>query len=277
MRSVAKFATQQATLLIVLLSALPYQASIADTTLDYNLLQGERSKLRMSYQIKQQQIRITDNISQRINLYDHEKQQFTSVDSQTRKISLLNEQILNERVAQLNKGRLEHVKQVEQQLQAKLKDMTDKEKDIGTDLLNQIKYPDLYGEHTLLKLNATNTQKTIQGINCRVYQLVRQADLLKEYCVASQTDLGLTATEYKSLRGLYGFEYTTQSRLSLAMGKSNFQLVDFDKLAVDGIFIEEIGYKDAKALRHLILKKVQHKELDPALFSLPAATRKAEE
>ncbi len=261
-----KHAVKQGALSIVLLSVTAYQAAFADTTLVYSLSQGKDNTLQMSYQIRQHQVRITDDLSPRVNLYDSQKQQFTSLDNKTRKISLMNMNILNQRVTELNQERLERVKTVEKQLEQKLKDMPDKEKNIGISLLNQLKYPDLYGEHTLLELKKGDSEKTIQDIPCKSYHLVKQDQVLKDYCIAPATALGMTNEEARSLGSLYQFEYTTQSKLSLAMGRSNFRQADFKKAGINGIIIEQLDYNEGKPGVHRILKRVDHGKLEAELF-----------
>ncbi len=261
-------------LLIVLLSVLQVQISVADTTLNYNLFQNGQNSQQLSYQLREHHLRLTDNVSKRINLFDSDSQQFVSQRQGSDQFSMLNMEILEQRVNQLNQKRMQEVAEIEKKLQARLNTMSTKEQEVGVGVINQLKYPDLYGEHTLLRTYTTGKTKTIDGIECEVIQLKREATLLKEYCMAGSKELGLSAKEYKTLRSFYRFDYTSQSRIMLAMGKSRFDIIDYDKHEMPGVVIEMNTYKDNKLQQQLVLAGVNHKPLKEGLFSLaPPAAR----
>lgn len=257
-------------LAIVLLSALQYQQAFADSTLDFKLVTNNNSKQTMSYQIRQHQLRLTDSASRRINLFNRTNQEFTSQVSGSREVSLLNEKLLKERIIELNQKRKEHLAQVEAKMQKELNSMDEEAQKIATSLINQLKYPELYGEHTLLKLEASNTSKTINQIECRVYHLNKQQQRVKEFCVTDPAALKLSDEEYSTLRSFYQFDYKTQSSIMLAMGKSNFDLIDYEVHNMPGVIIELISYKDGKINQHQILTKNHNKTLDKKLFGLQA-------
>lgn len=252
-------------LAIVLLSSLQYQFAFADITLNYSLLLNN-SKQQLTYQIKDQQLKMSDSISDRINLFEQTQQQFISLHPETGKYSIINEKILQQRIRLLNQKRNEHIAEVEKKLNEKLKSMTPKEQEVGVSILNQLKYPDLYGEHTNLKVIDTNRVKTINDIECKVYQLSRKGSLLKEYCAAERTALKLNENEYLTLRGFYSFDYKTQSSLMLALGKSNFDLIDYDEKNIPGVIIEMISYKDKQIEQHLLLSDFHSKSLPDEIF-----------
>ncbi len=257
-------------LTIVLLSWLPYQFAFADITLNYTLLLNN-SKQQLTYQIKNHQLMLSDSGSDRVNLFDQQKQQFISHDPESKKVSILNKEILEKRITQLKQKHKKQVTEVEQKLQQKLKDMSTKEQEVGASILNQIKYPDLYGEHTLLEVSKTSQSKTISKMECTVYQLSRKGELLKDYCVADRQKLSMSKDEYQTLRSFYHFDYTTQSSLMLAMGKSNFELVDYDEKNIPGIILEIISYKDKQIKQHLLLNDYHNKSLADDIFVISSS------
>ncbi len=254
-------------LTIVLLSSLPYRFAFADVTLNYTLLLNN-SKQQLTYQIKKHQLRMTDSASDRINTYDQLKQQFASYDPDSKKVSLLNQAVLDQRISQLKQKHKKQVAEVEQKLEQKLKDMSTKEQEVGTSILNQIKYPELYGEHTLLEVSKSNQSKSVNNIECQVYQLSRQGKLLKEYCVADKKQFSMTSEEYDTLRSFYHFDYKTQSSLMLAMGKTDFQLVDYDEKNIPGVVIEMISYNGKQIKQHLLLTDYHDETLPDGIFRI---------
>lgn len=255
-------------LAIVLLYSTQFQTAFADSTLHFSQLSGKQSKATQSYQIKSHLLRLSDSQSQRINLFNSKDSEFISFDTQSNQQSKLNEKILGKRLTQLNQKRQQHIRKVEARMEAEMKKMSQKEQEIATSLLNQLKYPDLYGGHTLLELTPSMESKTIQEIPCTVYKLYQQTKLIKSFCMAQPKDLKLTQREYKTLRDFYRFDYSTQSRIMLASGKGDFKLVDLDKLKISGVIIEQISYRKGRIAKHLILNRLEQTPLDDSLFNL---------
>lgn len=255
-------------LLIVLLSVLKVQTSVADVTLNYSLSQDGKDNQTASYQVRQQQLRLTDSLSGRINLYDSRSQQFVSQQKGSKQVSILNKEILDKRVSELNQKRMQKLDETEKKLQLRMKSLGQKEKEVGVGVINQLKYPELYGEHLLLKTYPTDRTKTIKGIECQVIQLKREAMLLKEFCMASRGDVDMSKSDYETLRSFYIFDYTAQSRIMLAMGRSKFDIIDFDKYDMPGVVIEMISFVDDKPQLQMRLTKVNDDSLDPELFKL---------
>lgn len=249
---------------IVLLSSIQY--AFADVTLEFKEL---KNNSHLTYNIKQQHLRFVQSGQKRINLFDADKQLFVSFDPATSKRSIINQAVLDKRVLQLNQQRLSKLAKVEKQMADKLKTMTPSEKEIGESLVNLIKYPDIYGEHTQLKLKKTARSKEIERIQCDVYQLYRKDVLLKDVCLAAAKSLKINSREYKTLRSLYAFDYSMQFRLMLAMGKTRFSLINYDEENVEGVVIESIDYHGADISQHLILDKVSHSRLADGVFTLP--------
>lgn len=250
---------------IVLLSFSHYAS--ADITFEFKDIKSTNKQHSVTYKLKNHLLKLTESTSKRINIYNHATDQFVSHDLETGKSSMLNEQVLNQRINQLNQKRLKKLVTVEKEVSAKLKTMTADEQKVGESLINILKYPEMYGEHTLLSVKASIKQKQIADINCQVYELYRNTELLKEFCLADAKSLKISAQEYKTFRNFYNFEYKTQSRLMLALGKTDFVLVDYEQQKIPGIIIETISYKKNKTIQHLILKSFNSHDLADTEFS----------
>jgi len=252
---------------IILLSLSQY--AVADTTLEFkNLLNLDKQSSTL-YQIKDQKLRFTESNSKRVNLFDSQNQQFITFAPATGKAEMLNREVLDTRVAQLNQKRLLKLSRVEQELKEKLKLMTAKEQEVGESIVNQLKFPEFYGEHTLLKVNALESTKKIGDVECKIYQLIKQKKRLKEYCITSPSALQMSNSDYQTLRNFYAFDYNMLTRLMLAMGKSSFELVDYDKEKMQGIIIETISFKGDSIMQHQMLTSFNTDTLDKSIYELP--------
>ncbi len=254
---------------IVLLIAIQVQSAHADISLEYSL-SFKQTQQAVQYQLKGHMLRLNDNGPDRINLFDASKQHFVSLDTQSGQVSQLNMQILEGRVRQLKATHQKKVREVEAQLKQKTGSMNKQEQEIAESMLNQMRYPDLYGEHTLLTLSQENTQKTIAGVPCHVYAMRKRGELIKSFCVSAPGHLNMTKQEYLTLRAFYQFDYETQSQLMLAIGKSHFDLVDYEKSGMPGVIIETIIYRDDNPVQTLQLIGFDNKTLDEKLFQVPS-------
>ena len=255
---------------IVLLSLSQY--AVADTTLEFKNLHGKKGKDTITYQVKDQQLRFTESGSSRVNIFDQQAQQFITLDPETGKTEMFNNEILNARIAQLNKQRLNRLKRVEEELQSKLKVMSKQEQEVGEALVNQLKFPEFYGEHTLLKIAPLDSSKKIANVECKIYQLTKKNQRLKEYCLATPASLNITDNDYQTLRSFYAFDYNMLTKLMLAMGKSNFNQVDYESEKMPGVVIEVISYKNSSISQHQILKSFNSDTLDSNTFDLKQST-----
>ena len=252
---------------IVLLSLGQY--AVADTSLEFKNLHNSNQQDSILYQIKDQKLRFTESGSKRVNLFDSQNQQFITFAPGTGKAEMLNREILDSRVAQLNQKRLHKLSRVEQELKDKLKSMTAKEQEVGESIVNQLKFPEFYGEHTLLKVNTLESTKQIGSVDCQIYQLIKNKQRLKEYCIANPSALKMSNSDYQTLRSFYAFDYNMITRLMLAMGKTGFELVDYDKEEMRGVVIEVISFKGDSIMQHQILTSFNTDTLDKGIYDLP--------
>jgi len=255
---------------IVLLSLGQY--AVADTTLEFKNLHNPGKQNSITYQIKDQKLRFTESGSIRVNLFDSNAQQFTTFDPNTQKAEMFNNEILDTRVAQFNQKRLVKLSRVEKELEKKLKSMSKKEQEVGEAIVNQLKFPEFYGEHTLLRINALEGSKKIGDLDCQIFQLIKKKQRLKEYCLAKPASLEMSNDDYQTLRSFYAFDYNMLTRLMLAMGKSNFELIDFEKEKMHGVVIEVISYKGDSISQHQILTSFNIDALNKDIF-VPSALK----
>ena len=254
---------------IVLLSSIQY--AFGDVTLGFKEI---TSKDQITYKIKNEKLKFTQSSLNRLNLFNQEKQEFISHDPQSGQVSVVNNEILKQRVIELSQHRLKKLSQVEQKLEEKLKTMTPAEQQAGETLINILKYPDLYGEHTLLKIKKPDSSKQINKITCQVYQVYRDKELIKDFCMASAKSLKLTPEDYLTQRSFYAFNYNMQSQLMIAMGQTRFSIIDYDKHDIDGVLIEGIDYRDSAINQHIILNNINHAKVNDSEFSLTKTTEK---
>jgi len=254
---------------IVLLYSIQY--AYADATLEFKEI---TSKDLITYVIKDKKLKLTQSTQDRINFYGQENQEFISFDPQSGLSSLVNNDVLNQRVSKLTQDRLKKLSQVEQKLEKKLQTMTPEEQQAGESLINILKYPDLYGEHTLLKVKKLDTTKQILNTACQVYQVYRDKQLIKEFCMASKKSLKLNTEDYLTQRSFYAFNYKMQSQIMIALGKTRFSLIDYDQHDIKGVLIESIDYKDTAITQHLKLNSINLREVKESEFSLPKVEKK---
>lgn len=251
---------------IVLLSLSQY--AVADATLEFNNQISANNKSTILYQIKDKKLRFSESGSNRINMFDQAAQQFVTFDPDSKKAEMFNQEVLKERINQFNQQRLEKLARVEKELEKKLKQMSKKEQEIGESIVNQLKYPEYYGEHTALAVNPLNTSKKIGNIECTIFQLIKNKQRLKEYCLAKPSALNISSEDYQTLRSFYTFDYNMLSKLMLAMGKSDFALIDYDKENMQGIIIEVISYKGDSISQRQILNSSNTNTLSTETFTL---------
>ncbi len=237
--------------LIVLLYSQHY--AIADITLEFNEV---INKNHVIFKLKDSQLKFFHTGHPRFNTYNRKNQNFISINTKSGKKSIITPTLLNKRISQLNQQRLKKLAQVEQKLKKELKNMSAKDREHAESLINFLKYPDIYGEHTQLNLKKSKQSKKINDIPCQVYQFYRKKDRIKEVCIAQANTLKMSANDYKTLRSFYAFNYSMQTRLMLAMGKTRFNLIDYEEEKITGIMIESIDYIGDKISQHLVLDSI---------------------
>jgi len=249
---------------IVLLSCAQY--AYADMTLEFKEL---ISKGVITYNVKNEHLKFIQSEQNRINLFNQKNLQFISFDPESGQSAMFNEKVLELRVNQLNKKRLDKLAKVESNLGEKLQTMTPEEQEVGESLVNLLKYPEMYGEHTHLTVKKSDTLKQIQSITCQVYQLYRAKQRIKDFCMADAKALKMSAKDYQTFRSFYAFNYNMQTRLMIAMGNTRFNLVNYNQQKIPGIAIESINYNGAKVTQHLILNLINSHTLPKTEFTLP--------
>jgi len=250
------------------------QYAYADATFKFNSLIPKNNQQSLAYYIKGKQLKYTDSSSTNNLIYNQKLQQLTTIDSQSGAISTINEKRLKQQVAQLNQQRLARLRGVEEKINEELANKTSLEKQTGATLIAQLKYPEQYGEHTLLTIKPLDKTKTVNNIECQSYQLFKKARLLKEFCLASREAIGINKLEYTTLRGFYTFGYNMQSKIMIAMGNTRFEIVDYDQHKMPGVVIETISYIDNKIAHHQVLASVNKSPLSSSIFELETANKK---
>lgn len=253
--------------LLLVVCLLFNQLALADATLVFAMPTGPDPERKVNYRLKNNMLRIDQADTEQFKLYDHSQQAFIHIDGKTGNISRIDNDYVNSRIDGLNQQRLEKVTEVESQLKDKLADKSAEEKRIAEDLINQLKYPEYYGAHTFLKVEKTRQTHTINKIKCLIYNITRKEQLLKQLCMASQDELQLSNTDYATLRGFYHFNYLVQTRLRIAMGKTDFIHVDYEQENMAGIPIEVLQISDENKKPEMFLYRINHEILDKALFN----------
>lgn len=253
---------------IVLLSLSQY--AVADATLNYSQTQADHKPYSFTFLISEQRLRVDESDSDRINLFRQSGSEFSSYNPQNQQLDLINPAILKARVDALNEQRLQRIKQIEAELQQKLAKMSDTEQEVGEALLNQMKYPAAYGEHTEIKVIPLKDRKTVAGIECQVFQLLKQQQRIKEFCMAPAQALGLSTQDYQTLRSFYAFDYSMVSQLMLAMGKSDFTVIDYDAHDIPGVVLEVIEFNQQQISQHTELTSFSLEPLRAEQLRLPA-------
>ena len=253
-------------LYILLFLLVGLKPAFSDSTLVFKNFSNSSSRSN-SYFLKDNKLRLLEEHSELFNLYDKSKQSFSSINTKTVKFSRIDTETLNLRVHSMNKQRMEKLKTLEKQLKAKLNDRNDDaEKKVSESMLNQLKYPEMYGAHTLLKPRKTKLSKTINKISCDVYQILRKGKEIKRVCMADNQSLNINANDYETLRSFQAFNYTTQTRLMLAAGNTNFTLIDYQQENIAGIPIEIIDTSGETDTLEMMLLSASQGKLEEALF-----------
>lgn len=253
--------------LLLCLSALT-QMTYADTTLVFKSHAGKDSQHRTIYYIKNGLLRFSEQDSKRINIYDKSKQVFLSIDKEKQTISRIDKDILGQHVEALQRQRLMALAEAEKKVNAQLKSSDINEKALAETVINQLRYPEFYGAHTHLKTEKTTITKNLNGIDCQVYNIIRNDQLLKQICMADYKTMNLTSDDYDTLRQFYRFDYSTQTRLLIAQGKTEFVLIDYDEENIDGIPIEITAISENENKLILLLDELDSGTLDSSLFEV---------
>ena len=256
----------------VLLSLLLSTSGYADTTLEFTTA-GQPPGNTLTYYVKGHLLRFRDGASPRFNLFNADQQYFISAETESGTIARIDKSIIDKQVEKLSQQRLARVAEEEQQLRELVKDMDQQKIDIAESLINQLKYPEFYGAHTLLKVEPMQQTKTINGITCRQYQVIRREQPVRHICMASRQDLGLDEDDYRTLRSFLHFNYQTQTRLLIAQAKTSFNHIDYEQEQIPGIPLEIVDYDKQQQLPSLSFRTVSGKVLDASLFKNPVAQK----
>ena len=256
----------------VLLSLLLSTNGHADTTLEYTTA-GKPPGNTLTYYVKGNLLRFRDGAAPRFNLFNADQQYFISAETESGTIARIDKRLIDKQVEKLSQQRLARVAEEEQQLRELVKDMDQQKIDIAESLINQLKYPEFYGAHTLLKVKPMKQTKTINGIACHQYQVTRKEQPVRQFCMASRNDLGLDENDYRTLRSFLHFNYQTQTRLLIAQAKTSFNHIDYKEQQIPGIPLEIIDYKEQQPVPTLSFKTISDKLLDASLFENPVAQK----
>lgn len=254
--------------LVLIALLLANNLSHADTTLIFKQPDDSGKEKTLTYYIKDGLLRLTEEGINKINVFDQKKDEFTSIDQATGNISRINQDLVNQHVEKLNKQRLEKLKSVETELNKELQSMDEDKKEVAELLMNKLKYPEFYGEHTYLEAKKTTTSKNINDIECLVYNVTLHGNLVRQICMAPVDKLKITEQDYSTLRAFYKFNYNTQSRMMLATGKTSFTYVDFEAKNMHGIPAEIVLFTKQGSSQDHILYQVKNNTLDKALFEI---------
>lgn len=253
-------------LLLCLLSNI--QTANADATLIFKTSTGKESQQRIIYYIKNGLLRFSEQDSERFNIYDKSRQVFQSIDKEKQTISRIDKDILGRHVEALQRQRLVALAEAEKKVSEQLKSSDINEKTLAETVINQLRYPEFYGAHTHLKTEKTSITKSINGVDCQVYNIIRNNQLLKQVCMADFKTMGLTSDDYDTLRQFLRFDYTTQTQLLIARGKTDFVLIDYDEENIDGVPIEITAISANENKLNLLLDKTDSGTLDSSLFEV---------
>ena len=256
------------------LIVLFYMASLshADTMLTFSTQFGQNSH-QLSYYIKDGMLRFSEDGSHRINIYDKSKQAFVSIDQGSGTISRIDKQLLAQRVDALTKIRQQKIASAEAELNNIVEAMPGPEQEVAVSVLNQLKYPEFYGAHTRLRALAEKKTRKIAGIECQLYSIRRQDRLLKQICMALPDALGISSDDYHTLREFYRFNYTTQTELLIASGKTGFSYVDYEQHNMPGVTVEISAKVKQPDHANLLLESVSTEPLQASLFAIPKAEK----
>lgn len=255
---------------LFVLSVLFYTALChADTTLVFKHYPDKDSSQISTYYIKDGILRLSDQGSKKISLYDKSKQLYQSFDGEDGTISRIDRNILKQNIDRLNQQRLAKLAETEKQLHAELEGMDGEAKRLAESLVNQLKYPEFYGAHTFLKVEKTAQKQTINNIECQIYNIRRQDQLLRQICMAEASTLGISQPDYQTLRDFYHFNYTTQTQIMLAMGNSDFSHIDYEEENVSGIPIESRLVSGSGNSIDLSIVSVSTNAIDAGLMQIP--------
>ena len=244
------------------------QSAFADATLTFKSFAGKDSQHSIIYYIKNGLLRFSEQDSKRINIYDKSRQVFLSIDQEKQTISRIDKDILSKHVEALQRQRLVALAEAEKKVSEQLKSGDINEKSLAESVINQLRYPEFYGAHTFLKTEKTTVTKNLNNIDCQIYNISRNNQLLKQVCMADYKSMGLTSGDYDTLRQFYRFDYTTQTQLLIAQGKTNFVLIDYDEENIDGLPIEITTISENENKLILLLDKTDSGTLDSSLFEV---------
>lgn len=258
-------------LLISLL--LGSQLCHADATLVYKLPAISKVNKNLSYYIKEGQLRYEEPGSNKINLFDQKTQQFSSLDQATGTISRINRDMVGQHVKIIQQQRQEKLKTVEAELRQKMTTMDENKREAAEVILNKLKYPEFYGDHTFLTSKETSTTKKISQIECRIYNIRQNEQLVRQLCMASRETLKISQPDYQTLRSFLKFNYDIQSQMSLAAGQSSFTYVDYEQHNIQGIPLEIVLFNEEGSRTDQVLESISHKSLSKAQFEIKSTLK----
>ncbi|MCW8909678.1 MAG: hypothetical protein OQK76_03545 [Gammaproteobacteria bacterium] len=254
--------------LVLIALLLAYNPSHADTTIMFKIPDNTHKQNTHTYYIKGSLLRLVEEGRNKINVFDQSKEEFTTIDQATGNISRINQDIVNQHIEKLNKQRLDKLKSVETELNKKLQSMDADKKEAAELLMNKLKYPEFYGEHSYLQTTKTSTTKHINNIECHIYNVTLQKNLVRQICMASLDKLKISPQDYTTLRAFYKFNYDTQSRIMIAAGKASFTFVDFEDRKIPGIPVEVTIFTEQGSKQEQILDQIKNTPLDKDLFEI---------
>lgn len=172
------------------------QVVLSDATIIYKQISGTESSSN-TMQIKDGKIRFTPpNQSNNYSLYDSKSGTITHVDSDRKHYMSMTEETMMKQANQAKK----QMDAMRQRMMEKMKDMPPEQKKQVEKMMNN--HLSRVGDETITakaEQKKTSRTKTIEGIQCTIYESYTNGTKINEICMADAEKMGITAQDAEAL------------------------------------------------------------------------------
>lgn len=233
--------------------------SQADTTLSFN---DGRQPFPTSFLIKDGKILMQGKNPQGgefASIYDSGKNHFTIVDFGNKNYYIMDKALVDKQVRLMKEIR----QQMQQNMQAQLQQLPEGQRQMMQQRMDAMMNPP---KPPPLKISNTGKTQSINGINCKGFDVFRGQQKVREVCVAETTAIKMAKNDYKSLRSMFAYmkdmAETMAKQTPGSIGDEGAMMAD-----MEGIPVEMRDLRQNYVSR---LEGVSNEEISPQLFAVPA-------
>ena len=198
------------------------------------------------------------------SIYDSNKNHFLVVDYGHQNYYIMDKALIDKQMKAMDSMR----EQMKQNMQAQIQQMPEEQRKMMEQRMNTMLNPP---KPPALKITDTSKTENINGISCKVFEVYRGEEAIREVCVAPISAIKMPDADYKTLRSMFAYMKDmaeSMAKKSPMAGNDGAIMAD-----MEGVPVEMRDLRKDFVSR---LEGVSTKEINPKLFEIPASFKEVD-